>query len=108
MTVRELLKTSKGIEEKCGRDRNYNYREEKRNRTLDCDIIFYGDIKLNEADLVIPHPEWQERAFVILPIMDVLDHLTPHQKALVQDAIDIKDIKEIDAGSCRRIENMLD
>jgi 2-amino-4-hydroxy-6-hydroxymethyldihydropteridine diphosphokinase len=40
-------------------------------RTLDVDILFYGDAQIDEADLVIPHPRWQERDFVLAPLADL-------------------------------------
>jgi len=37
-------------------------------RTLDLDIIFYDDVKLNSSELTIPHPHWHQRESVIIPL----------------------------------------
>lgn len=38
------------------------------NRTLDLDILLYGDEEIHEVDLVIPHPRMREREFVMKPL----------------------------------------
>ena len=40
-------------------------------RTLDVDILLYGDVHLDAPDLVIPHPRLYERGFVLAPLRDV-------------------------------------
>ena len=40
-------------------------------RTLDLDVIFYGDVVLETPELTLPHPRWHERAFVLLPLAEV-------------------------------------
>ena len=37
-------------------------------RTLDLDLVFYGDVVLREEDLVVPHPRFRERDFVLRPL----------------------------------------
>jgi 2-amino-4-hydroxy-6-hydroxymethyldihydropteridine diphosphokinase len=44
-------------------------------RTLDVDILLYGDERIAEPDLEIPHPRMQERAFVLAPLRDVAPDL---------------------------------
>ena len=49
-------------------------------RTIDLDILLYGDAHINEEDLVIPHPRMMERDFVVVPLReiapDVIEALT--------------------------------
>ena len=40
-------------------------------RTLDADVIMVGDLVVNEPDLVVPHPLWDQRAFVVEPLREV-------------------------------------
>lgn len=61
--MQELL----GMEKEFGRNRNIP----KGPRTLDLDIIFWGLEKTNEAALIIPHPRWNERSFVVKPLQEL-------------------------------------
>lgn len=65
----ELLDLTSGIENDCKRVRKIRWGP----RTLDIDIIFYGDEKIDTLRLTIPHPRWQERAFVIVPAKELKD-----------------------------------
>lgn len=59
----QLLRELQAIEIELGRKR----KERWGNRNIDIDIITYGDSQLETDDLVIPHPEAKNRAFVIVP-----------------------------------------
>lgn len=50
-------------------------------RTLDIDILLYGDSQINEPDLVIPHPRMWQREFVLVPLFEIAGHLSA--KALI-------------------------
>ncbi len=64
-----LLSAAQKIEAALGRDRS---REKRRGpRTLDLDIILYGSLIVSTPVLTIPHPGIRERAFVIVPLLDV-------------------------------------
>ncbi len=56
----ELLDALQNLETIAGRERSFLNAP----RTLDLDIIFYGDVALDSPRLTLPHPRWQERAFV--------------------------------------------
>jgi len=67
-----LLETIHEIEKLCGRDRSApRYAP----RTLDIDILLYGDAVLNHPRLVIPHPQLQERQFVLVPLTEIAPHM---------------------------------
>jgi 2-amino-4-hydroxy-6-hydroxymethyldihydropteridine diphosphokinase len=68
LSARTLLERALAVESAYGRDR-----EGERNgpRTLDVDLIVVGDRRADEADLVLPHPRAAERAFVLVPWLDV-------------------------------------
>ena len=61
--MQELLE----MEQEFGRNRNIP----KGPRTLDLDIIFWDLEKTNEAALIIPHPKWNERSFVVKPLQEL-------------------------------------
>ncbi|HEY0235841.1 MAG TPA: 2-amino-4-hydroxy-6-hydroxymethyldihydropteridine diphosphokinase [Afipia sp.] len=64
-----LLFTLHKIEKKFGRDRAHERRWGP--RTLDLDIIAYGDEQLETPDLTVPHPRLFERAFVLVPLAEI-------------------------------------
>jgi 2-amino-4-hydroxy-6-hydroxymethyldihydropteridine diphosphokinase len=55
------------IEHKLGRERE----EKWGSRTIDIDILFYGDQIINEPGLHIPHPELQKRRFTLEPLAEI-------------------------------------
>ncbi len=67
LTPRELLNVTQAIENKLGRVSKGNYDP----RTIDIDILFYGDDILAEDDLVVPHPMVQDRDFVLKPLSEI-------------------------------------
>ena len=74
LTPRELLNVTQAIENKLGRVSKGNYDP----RTIDIDILFYGDDILAEDDLVVPHPMVQDRDFVLKPLSEIAsDFLHP-------------------------------
>lgn len=56
------------IEQAAGRVRPYHHAP----RTLDLDLIFYGQAVIDSPALTLPHPRWRERAFVLRPLADLL------------------------------------
>jgi 2-amino-4-hydroxy-6-hydroxymethyldihydropteridine diphosphokinase len=78
----ELLQALQHIENAAGRTRNYHHAP----RTLDLDVLFYGDARMQSAYLMLPHPRWHERAFVLLPLHVVCpDKVTPQMLQAVAD-----------------------
>ena len=63
----ELLDALQNLENIAGRERPFANAP----RTLDLDIIFYGDVALDKPRLTVPHPRWQERAFVLVPLAEI-------------------------------------
>lgn len=68
LTPRELLERIRELENKAGRAREERWGP----RTLDLDIIIYGEETIEEPDLQIPHPRAHERAFVLIPLAEVM------------------------------------
>ena len=61
-----LLALAKGIEAKMGRTGHSGTP-----RTIDIDILFYGDQVIETPELVIPHPRLDKRAFVLAPLVEI-------------------------------------
>lgn len=55
-------------------------------RTLDIDILLYGDQIIEEQDLTIPHPRMTERAFVLIPLQEIaLNKVEPRTQTKIKD-----------------------
>lgn len=83
-TPEELLILFQAIEVQFGRNRSQEQRWGA--RTLDLDIILYGNLVINNSHLTIPHPRMRERAFVLVPLAEIApDWQEPvSQKAIAQ------------------------
>ncbi|HNS79881.1 MAG TPA: 2-amino-4-hydroxy-6-hydroxymethyldihydropteridine diphosphokinase [Kiritimatiellia bacterium] len=58
-------------------------------RTIDIDIIYTGNLVISQENLVIPHPRWQEREFVVRPLADARPDLKlPGAKMTVQELLE--------------------
>ena len=66
----KLLELIQKVEAKYGRDRSKERRWGE--RTLDIDILLFGDLVMSEDALTIPHPRLKERAFALQPLLDLL------------------------------------
>ncbi|MCI6953998.1 MAG: 2-amino-4-hydroxy-6-hydroxymethyldihydropteridine diphosphokinase [Candidatus Treponema excrementipullorum] len=66
---RELLDFIHEVERSLGRDRTKEFRNGP--RTLDVDIELFDNEKINDSDLIIPHPRMEERAFVLIPMLEI-------------------------------------
>jgi 2-amino-4-hydroxy-6-hydroxymethyldihydropteridine diphosphokinase len=73
LSPRELLNGLLALEFEFGRDRDASRANGP--RTLDLDILFYGDLVLAASGLEIPHPRLAERAFVLVPLNEIAPHL---------------------------------
>jgi 2-amino-4-hydroxy-6-hydroxymethyldihydropteridine diphosphokinase len=66
-TPRALLELAHAIEAHGGRIRTVRWGA----RTIDVDVLLVGDERVDEPDLVVPHPRMAERAFVVVPLADL-------------------------------------
>lgn len=67
LTPQALLQALLQIEHRHGRERTFRNAP----RTLDLDVLLYGDVQLHEHGLTIPHPQMHLRAFVLKPLLEV-------------------------------------
>lgn len=80
---RDLLVALHGIEHERGRERSLRNTP----RTLDLDLILYGDAIIDEPDLCVPHPRFRERRFVLDPLAEVAPHLVDPVSGLTVEAL---------------------
>jgi 2-amino-4-hydroxy-6-hydroxymethyldihydropteridine diphosphokinase len=62
-----LLRLAQAIEEGAQRVRDVRWGP----RTLDVDLLLYDDVRVDDHDLIVPHPRLYERDFVLVPLRDV-------------------------------------
>jgi 2-amino-4-hydroxy-6-hydroxymethyldihydropteridine diphosphokinase len=67
LPARTLLQRLLATEAAFGRERPYPGAP----RTLDLDLIFYGDEIIDTPDLIVPHPRFRERRFVLAPLSEI-------------------------------------
>jgi len=84
----ELLKKFLKIEKEMGRERKIPWGP----RIIDLDILFYGNLVINEVNLKIPHPDIKNRFFVLKPLSDIAPRLVhPIFKKTIKQML--KDLK---------------
>ncbi|EQC69396.1 2-amino-4-hydroxy-6-hydroxy-methyl-dihydropteridine pyrophosphokinase [Streptococcus sp. HSISB1] len=71
LSAQELLVNCQQIEKDLDRVRHEHWGP----RTIDIDILLYGDDHINEENLKVPHPYMTERAFVLVPLHDIAPSL---------------------------------
>ena len=69
LSPQALLRRAQQVERALGRDRAHERHWGP--RTVDIDLLAYDDLKLDEPDLVLPHPRLLERAFVLVPLAEI-------------------------------------
>jgi 2-amino-4-hydroxy-6-hydroxymethyldihydropteridine diphosphokinase len=64
----DLLHVLRSIEEQLGRPSRH---PKNTSRTIDLDILYFGDERLDTPELQLPHPRLRERRFVLQPLADI-------------------------------------
>lgn len=90
LPAQDLLSFILQIEQHCGRQRLQKWGP----RSLDIDILLYGEEKLNLPQLKIPHPHIIERSFVLFPLAELIPNYKIFDKTIIQWCEKISD-KEI-------------
>lgn len=73
----EVLNCNQEIESKMGRVRSGSVYQD---RIIDIDIIFFNDLIYNSDELIIPHPKYHLRDFVLLPMKELSTFIDPREK----------------------------
>lgn len=66
-TPGELLRALEDIEQELGREE----KGQKQPRTIDLDLLLFGDREINTDSLIVPHPQLLKRAFVLIPLLQI-------------------------------------
>jgi 2-amino-4-hydroxy-6-hydroxymethyldihydropteridine diphosphokinase len=83
LTPRELLDVLLAVERRLGRERGRRWGP----RTIDLDLLLYGDEVIDETGLTIPHPRLHERRFVLEPLADLAPKLAVPGHGRVKDLL---------------------
>jgi len=84
MTAREVLESLLAIERERGRERPFPGAA----RTLDLDLVLFGDVVATEPDLIVPHPRFRDRLFVLEPLVEIApDLVDPVTRRTVGDLL---------------------
>jgi len=70
LPARDLLGTCLAIEDSMGRVRTERWGP----RVIDLDLLTYGTDEIDEPDLIVPHPRMHQRAFVLVPLLELEPH----------------------------------
>jgi 2-amino-4-hydroxy-6-hydroxymethyldihydropteridine diphosphokinase len=84
LAARQLLDHLLDVERRLGRER---VGPQWGPRTIDLDLLLYGDQMLDEPGLVVPHPRLTEREFVLRPLAELVPTLKIPGKGTVQAAL---------------------
>ncbi len=97
----DLLKQLREIEQRHGRVR----RETNGPRTLDLDILIFNEWRIEEEGLITPHPRLHERAFVLVPLMEIAPDVYIPGKGYARDylaKLDTTGVKKLEEDPARR------
>ena len=87
LSAPDLLQELQAVELRAGRQRPYRNAP----RTLDLDILLFGEARVHSDALTIPHPRMQERAFVLVPLGEIAPQL-----------VDADALRAVAAQGCQR------
>jgi 2-amino-4-hydroxy-6-hydroxymethyldihydropteridine diphosphokinase len=99
LSPEDLLDTMQHIERDFGRNREVRWGP----RTLDLDLLTFGDRQINLSSLTIPHPRLHERRFVLIPLLEVApEWVHPTMKVTALSLLD----RILDNGSDQEVERL--
>ena len=97
LSPEELLEVCHEVENKLNRVRVIRWGP----RTIDVDILFFNNIISTDENLTLPHPRIKERAFVLIPLMDLNKELSIDNKTISYylsnlEKEELKQVEEVD------------
>lgn len=95
LTAYELLQVCLTVEKQLKRVREVRWGP----RTIDLDVLVFGDERIEQENLQIPHPRMHERAFVLKPMMDLAPEIKLQDKTISKWLLEI-DADGIEKANC--------
>ncbi len=96
-----LLQYLLDIEQQCRRMRKIRWGP----RTLDLDLLLYGQLTMHHPDLELPHPRMLERAFVLIPLLEIAPHLCLPDGTSLREVMQQPDLLRQTVRLVERAEN---
>lgn len=84
LSPHDFLARLHAIEAQHGRVRKGANKEKNGPRTLDLDILLFDEISINERGLAVPHPRMHERAFVLVPLVEIAPDIAVPEKGFAK------------------------
>ncbi|MDH7452469.1 2-amino-4-hydroxy-6-hydroxymethyldihydropteridine diphosphokinase [Luteimonas composti] len=97
LAPRELLAQLLAVEQRYGREREAGADGRWGPRTLDLDLLLYGEAAVDEPGLRVPHPHLHERAFALVPLAEIAPDARIPGHGRVGDVLDLLDAAGIEA-----------
>jgi 2-amino-4-hydroxy-6-hydroxymethyldihydropteridine diphosphokinase len=97
LSPRALLEVLLALERIQGRVRSF----QNAPRTLDLDIVLYGEQVIHETGLTIPHPRMHQRAFVLVPLAEIAPDAVVPGQGRVRDLL-----RQVDVASVMRLKEV--
>lgn len=85
----DMLKVCQGIEQELGRIREFRWGP----RIIDLDILLYNHENIETESLIVPHERMFERAFVLVPLIEISDQVTEQLRS-AHEALATMDIQK--------------
>jgi 2-amino-4-hydroxy-6-hydroxymethyldihydropteridine diphosphokinase len=83
LAAHQLLAELQAIEKRHGRERSFANAP----RTLDLDLLLFGSTVIDAAGLTVPHPRMHERAFVLVPLVEISPFATIPGRGLASELL---------------------
>lgn len=90
LSPEQLFAIMQRIEQALGRQREIRFGP----RTIDLDLLLFEELTQDRPELILPHPRMLERAFVLVPMLEVMKALQPERAIRYQRHLDVADGKE--------------
>nr|WP_177238094.1 2-amino-4-hydroxy-6-hydroxymethyldihydropteridine diphosphokinase [Paenibacillus sp. 1_12] len=90
LSAQELFAVMLSVENKLGRIREIRFGP----RTIDLDLLLYDELRQEDPQLILPHPRMAERAFVLVPLVEVMQQRHSKQAGVWSEHLDQAEGKE--------------